>query len=376
MEKIVLITSSFPERETGAEAAGSFVFDFAKTLAEQVRVRVVAPGRTGSHEDDGHLEVRRFAVPRLPLSSLNPIKPVDWSAIVATLTRGQQAVDSLLRDQPADHLLALWALPCGYWARKAKKSYGTPYSVWALGSDIWAMRKFLLTRRVLVQVLKESDRRFADGQQLAANVEQLCGLPCQFLPSSRRLPPPVQKALRTAPPYRLAFLGRWHVNKGADILAESLSLLTPDKRSLIEEVRVAGGGPLEQAVRRGCERARSRGVPVTVLGYLDRGAACELLAWADYLLIPSRIESIPVVFSDAMQMGTPVVTTPVGDLPALIQMHQVGIAAKAVSAEAFCRALGEALSTPPSQYSANLANTARIFSVDETVNRFLAAIQH
>jgi glycosyltransferase involved in cell wall biosynthesis len=73
------------------------------------------------------------------------------------------------------------------------------------------------------------------------------------------------------------------------------------------------------------EELRALGHPVNVGGYLDTAEATELIAWSDYLMLPSRVESIPVIFSDAAQLGRPLVATPVGDLPRLFGQHEFGI---------------------------------------------------
>ena len=44
----------------------------------------------------------------------------------------------------------------------------------------------------------------------------------------------------------------------------------------------------------------------------------------DWLVIPSRIESIPLVFVDALHMGIPVVAAAVGDLDLLVTQYAVG----------------------------------------------------
>ncbi len=81
------------------------------------------------------------------------------------------------------------------------------------------------------------------------------------------------------------------------------------------------------------------GRPVRIGGYLDKNEAASLIGWADYLLLPSRIESIPVIFSDAMQLGTPVVATPVGDLASLHERFEFGVLAAAASEADFCSAI-------------------------------------
>ena len=68
MHHIALVTTSYPDGKPGTEAAGSFVADFAEELSRRVRVTVVAAGTEDEVSETGTLCMRRFAVPRLPLS--------------------------------------------------------------------------------------------------------------------------------------------------------------------------------------------------------------------------------------------------------------------------------------------------------------------
>ena len=164
---LLLITTSFPDNQPGSEAAGSFVADFAGALSEHVDVTIVTPGRQRmADEERGNITIRRFTVPRMPLSLLSPENPVQWVWIVETLRSGRQAIEQLVSEAKVDHILALWALPSGYWAKKAWKKYGITYSTWALGSDIWSLGKIPFVRGILSRVLKDSYRCFADGYLL------------------------------------------------------------------------------------------------------------------------------------------------------------------------------------------------------------------
>src|SRR5678815_4196302 len=70
---LILVTTSFPIRGDGSEAAGSFVADLVAVLARHIRVRVVAPGPYASREQwPNGVEVFRFAAPSRPLSTLKP----------------------------------------------------------------------------------------------------------------------------------------------------------------------------------------------------------------------------------------------------------------------------------------------------------------
>ncbi|MBK7918589.1 MAG: glycosyltransferase [Chloroflexi bacterium] len=316
MKHLMVVTTSFPDAafQSGQEAAGMFVYDFVVELARWMRVTAVVPtaNRQGSTEQLDNLTIHRFPVPSLPLSLLKPTNPTQWRSIAQTMRSGQQAVLAATQREPVDHIFALWALPSGYWAKVAGGKQGIPYSIWALGSDIWSLGKIPLVKNVLQGVLRHSQHRFADGYQLADDVKSLSGLDCAFLPSTRKLPVSSEKKLASAAPYKLAFLGRWHPHKGTDLLLESLKLLTDADWARIEAVQFCGGGPLEALVHEEGKRLQENGRPVTIRGYLNREEAAELLLWADYLLLPSRIESIPVIFSDAMQANCPVIAMPVG----------------------------------------------------------------
>lgn len=371
MAHIVLVTTSFPDGRPGTEAAGSFVLDFATQLSDRIRVTVVAPGSEMSSGTRFCPAVVRFPVPRLPLSSLRPSRLGDWRAIAEALRSGNRTLQRVVRQDRPDHVVALWALPSGYWAESIKKQYGIEYSVWALGSDIWSLGRVPLVKRTLRRVLRGAANRYADGYELATDVERLCGESCRFLPSSRRLPQGRRQPLRAAPPYKLAFLGRWHQNKGVDQLIGALQTLEEVDWMRIEEVRIAGGGPLQAEVEAGAKALARAGRPVSLGGYLDKSAAAELVGWADYLMLPSRIESIPVVFSDALQSGTPLIATPVGDLPRLYRQYGFGVLAREASIQGFATAVREGLNSSPASFAAALAQARGDFDLPTTALKLL-----
>ena len=371
MPGITLITTSYIDSTPGSEAAGSFVADFATELAGRIPVTVVAASREASVTRSGNLTVVRFRVPRTPLSLLNVRNPLDWLAIMKTLRAGKRAVRESLEAGKPDHVLALWALPSGWWAGREAVSRGIPYSVWALGSDIWSLGRVPLVRRVLGNVLRGATRRYADGLGLCTDVEQICGMPCTFLPSSRRLPPRRENAVAERPPFKLAFLGRWHPNKGTDLLMRTLQRLDDSDWSRIAELRIFGGGPLEREVQAVAQQLVADGRPITVGGYLDKDDAARLVASADYLLLPSRIESIPVIYSDAVQLGTPIISTPVGDLPRLHQKHETGIMADDVTSASFAAAIRAALEDDPGRFVPQLAAAREAFDLHRIVANFV-----
>jgi glycosyltransferase involved in cell wall biosynthesis len=375
MLHIALITTSYPEHTPGTEAAGSFVEDFARELSGHVRVTVVAASTMDSFATEGQLSVMRFAVPRLPLSLLNPLMPTHWKSIIESVRAGETALESLADKDRPDHILALWALPSGYWADRVARRHGLKYSVWALGSDIWTLGKVPLIRQILRKVLRRAERRYADGIQLSNDVENLSGLSCDFLPSTRLLPIDGLVKRSDGGHYKLAFLGRWHKNKGTDLLLDALGLLTDQDWDRISEVRIYGGGPMHDLVHQAVEALTQQRRPATVGGYLDKDAAAKLINWADYLLLPSRIESIPVIFSDAMQLHTPIIATPVGDLPRLFDKHKVGVLATKAAAREYADAIQRGLWQNVADFGEAIDLAAKDFDLATVVREFVAKLE-
>jgi len=369
-----MITTSYPDEVPGTEAAGSFVEDFAIELSKSTAVTVLAASREASVSNGNNLTVRRFAVPRLPLSLLKPYKPSDCPAVLATLRAGRKALRDLIDDERPDHVLALWTLPSGWWADVEARRRGVPFSTWALGSDIWSLGRIPLIRRKLAGVLRNARYRYADGLGLCADVERICGMPCTFLPSARRLEATRATSVGNQAPYKLAFLGRWHPNKGTDLLMHALQALEDEDWDRIEEVRIFGGGPLATEIQAAVNQLAAAQRPVAIGGYLDKDAAAALIGWADFLLLPSRIESIPVIFSDAMQLGTPVVATPVGDLPRLHARYEFGVLSRAAGIDSFADAIRQATRQDATGFAPGVQRACADFDLATIAAQFLADI--
>lgn len=374
MKHIALITTSYPDSVPGAEAAGSFVADFALELSRHMRVTVLAASLKDAQVTSGNLTECRFAVPKLPLSLLNPLNPTHWGQILSSLRSGQKAVDLLAQNDRPDHFLALWALPGGYWADRVERQHGIKFSVWALGSDVWGLGRIPVVRQVLKRVLTRAERRYADGLELANDVKKICGLDCTFLPSTRLLRPAEGSRKAPGARYNLAFLGRWHWNKGVDMLLDALDLLDDKDWQSISEVRIDGGGPLHERVHEGVDKLIAQGRPVSVGGYLDSAAAAKLIEWADYLLLPSRVDSIPVIFSDAVQLHTPIIAAPAGDLPRLHAKYNSGVMARDKTPAAYAEAIQSALDINPTAFDAGLNAAKPDFDLVEIVRRFVDEI--
>ena len=372
---VLVVSSSYPISNDGSGAAGTFVHDFALELRNFVKVTILAPSTDNSIEKIENLTVSRFKVPKLPLSHLNIQNPLHLFYSLLTIKSGLSSINNLVNHKDIDHILALWVLPCGLWAYLVNKKLGIPYSCWALGSDIWSYNNNCVTKKLLKILLGSSKINFADGIKLKKDVIAICKNKCSFLPSSRILPEPeIDKSKLKDNRLRLAFLGRWHHNKGIDILFDALEKIGNKDWDKIIEVRVAGGGPLENKVKKACNKLLSHKRPISLFSYLNKQEASNLFNWADYVLIPSRKESIPVIFSDALQSNTPVIATPAGDLSDLIYKYQVGIVSKYINSSSYSDAIKLALNTNPNLYKNYISIAYDNFNLHKSAEIFINSI--
>jgi len=327
-KKICIITSSFPSHKNDAIGAGVFVRDFALLLAEEnFDVHVLVPKTKSSTYDDERIHVHFFPwlSSEMGLSSYNPKNPVHLLKLISVVLSGLRFTTQFTKKNKIELCLAMWAVPAGLFAYVAKIFSKTPYSVWALGSDIWKIREYPFGRFILNKVLKNATNLYADGLQLAKDVEDISGIRCDFLASGRILPKDLKEsdyAHFDPSKINFMFLGRYHQNKGIDLLIEAITLLTKEEREK-SLFHIFGGGPLESKIKK-MVKDRHLESNTFVNSYLDGNKVFAYMSKSDYIVIPSRIESIPIVLSDAIKSDKPVILTNVGDMGKLASEYKIG----------------------------------------------------
>ena len=114
---------------------------------------------------------------------------------------------------------------------------------------------------------------------------------------------------------RLLFLGRDWERKGGDIALETVTQL--NQAGLPAHLTICGCVPPKQS-------HISEASEITIIPNLDKTKPDEvaqlnrLLLDADFLLLPTRADCTPLVFSEASAFGLPVVTTDVGGVSGVI----------------------------------------------------------
>ncbi len=368
--KVIIITSSYPlHPDDSAAAAGLFVRDFALEAARQGHgVRVLTQQRSGRVVEDPELSVTRYSWSGdKPLSSLKLADPRDWPAMASVTGNGYRALKQLVAQERPDLLVAMWAVPAGLMARQISATRGIPYLVWVLGSDIWRYGRVPLTRWVIRLILRGADRVFADGPALAEETEAIASRPCGFLPSSRNLPTGTPRPPELDPGLRnFLFIGRFHENKGADLLIEAIAGMEPEERRNLHFF-LFGKGPQENRLKRMINTFHLHDT-VSFMGYADRLRTASMLEHCHALVVPSRIESIPLILSDAARAGCPAVVTDVGDMGLLVRRHGNGIAVMA-NPESIRRGILRMAKKDRNDFAGGCAGLAGAFSLEVSVSK-------
>ncbi len=161
-------------------------------------------------------------------------------------------------------------------------------------------------------------------------------------PAPTRSPAETREALGVGPDAPLVVtVARLHPQKGLDVLLDAVSAL--GERVPGVRVAVVGQGPLDRELR---VRAADLGVAGVVVFAGATPNAADQLAAADVVAVPSRWESGPLVVAEALELGRPVVSTPVGFVPELIEDGVSGWLVPVGDARALAAALGDALAHP------------------------------
>jgi glycosyltransferase involved in cell wall biosynthesis len=139
----------------------------------------------------------------------------------------------------------------------------------------------------------------------------------------------------------LLFFGRLSGSKGVDTILEALSLLGPSApRTLI-----VGRGPAREQI---VSDIAARGLDhlVELRDWADHHTLGRLLEDASIALIPSREENFSLAVLSCLAVGTPLVTTPVGGTPEVVEDRVSGMLVEPGDARALARAIAELRANP------------------------------
>ena len=378
---ICILTSSFPSHP-GDVVQAPFLFDFIGGLRKRGhRAFVFTQEREGSPMDSFEgVRVQRFSWmgSKKALVHLNPLNPLDLLRIGSLLYRGRKAVHTFVKENAIDACLALWVLPSGYFANRIYRQTGIPYSVWALGSDIYRYGRNPFVFRVMKRIIRDATGVFADGFDLARRVEKRFKKKCFFLATTRTIPfpsPPLREDSEGSrgKTYRFLFVGRLEKVKGIDVLLQSMELLAEQK--LDASLAVVGRGRMEGWAANFINQRNLR-ERISLLGNVSDQALARVYASSDCVVIPSRSESIPLVFSEALEFDKEMVVTDVGDMGMLARQYGVARVVPPDDPLALMGVMREKIESSGREKPEDAENRRRelkrLFDIEGSVDRFLA----
>jgi glycosyltransferase involved in cell wall biosynthesis len=226
-------------------------------------------------------------------------------------------------------------------------------------------------RRAIVRAaFRNADLVLVLGPQWRHDVLRICSAAkIEILPNGVPLPSPsdIQLTGSDLEP-RIATLGRLGHRKGTFDLLRAFSRVA--KRHPSARLVCIGDGEIQESRT----LAEELGIEATVEfpGWLAADEAREQLCRATIFALPSYAEGLPMALLEAMSYGLPVVTTPVGGIPAVVSHGETGLLVGPGDVEGLASAISELLGN--SDARARLGQAARVlvsteYSLDAVLRR-------
>lgn len=368
--KIGIFTHNFPVSEKDRQNAGVFVFDLARSLNRFAEVVVLAPGSDETVKMVAGLKIYSFKF----IDKLGNLKVYNLSHLFKFgkfFISGNKALEKIIdENKDLDFVISMWAYPSGFFANRVFKTLGVPYAVYALGSDIYVYGKKPILKNLIKKYLLDAKFLVADSPDLAKEVEKISGKKTHFLPSASSIRLKTQKIKNKNPKIIFTFLGRLEKIKGIDIFMDALEDLDSAKL----KVNIIGDGSLFNNIK---EESKNRPWIKLWGNISDFYKIAAILKNSDWLIIPSRSDSIPLVFSEAMKLSLPVIASDLPDLMYLIKKYRVGLLFKKENKSDLSKVLKKALIKNPDylQFKKNTKEAAKIFNLGLTSAKLMDLIR-
>lgn len=347
--RLLIVTSQFPI--AGEPNRGRPVYQTIRELSRLATVRVISPVATyprwaqprsylfRASDDTQTVEgcdVQYVRYPALPAVT----RPLNgWSCA--------RALHAPLKAFAPDLVLSYWLYPDAYGAMLAARKAGLPLVAGARGSDLRVRDAVsrALTRPVVnaaqrLLVVSEDLGRVA-AENYGADPARIRTIPngCDaslFHPADRA-------ASRTrldiaADAEVVTYVGRLVVEKGLRELLDACRTLSAARPRL--RLVLVGEGPMREEIA--TRLAADPSLQVTLAGAQPPAEVARWMAASDLVTLPSYSEGHPNVLVEALACGRPVVATPVGGIPEVVDAES-GILVPARDTQALAAGLAQAL---------------------------------
>lgn len=347
--RLLIVTSQFPI--AGEPNRGRPVYQTIRELSRLVTVRVVSP--VASYP--------RWAQPRSYLFRASDdtqtvegcdVQYVRYPALPA-LTRPfngdlcARAIHAPLKAFAPDLVLSYWLYPDAYGAMLAARRAGLPMVAGARGSDLRV--RDAISRGLTRPVVRAARRLLVVSEDLGrvavenygADASRIRTIPngCDaslFHPADRAA---ARAQLDIATDIEVVtYVGRLVAEKGLRELLEACRTLSAARPRL--RLVLVGEGPMRDEIA--SRLASDPSLQVTLAGAQPPAEVARWMTASDLVTLPSYSEGHPNVLVEALACGRPVVATPVGGIPEVVDADS-GILVPARDAAALAAGLAQAL---------------------------------
>jgi teichuronic acid biosynthesis glycosyltransferase TuaC len=322
--RVLIVTSQFPI--AGEPNRGRPILQTVRALSRLADVRVLSPVATyprwatprsylfragdPTHTVDG-CDVRYLDYPALPAIS----RPFNGWLCARTL-------HAPLREFAPDVVLSYWLYPDAFGAMRAARRAGLPLVVGARGSDLRV--RDALSKRLTKPVLHAAQRILVVSEDLGRVAVRDYGADAGKIRAiangcdARIFHPQPQADARAAlgiePDAELVtYVGRLVPEKGLRELLDAALALAPQRPRL--RFALVGEGPMRAELD---ARLAGSGLVVHLPGAQGPAEVARWMAASDLVTLPSYSEGHPNVLVEALACGRPVVATPVGGIPEVV----------------------------------------------------------
>lgn len=350
--RILIVTSQFPI--AGEPNRGRPIHQTVRELSKLADVRVLSPvasyprwakprsylfrAADAAHTVPG-CDVRYIDYPALPMIS----RPFNGWLCARTL-------HAPLREFAPDVVLSYWLYPDAFGAMLAARRAGLPLVVGARGSDLRV--RDAISKRLTRPVLHAAQRILVVSEDLGrvaardydADPARVRAIPngCDatiFHPQSRA---DARAALGIDPDAELVvYVGRLVPEKGLRELLDAMATLAPQRPKL--QLALVGDGPMRAELD--ARIAADPALRVRLPGAQGPHEVARWMAASDLVTLPSYSEGHPNVLVEALACGRPVVATPVGGIPEVVDAD-CGLLVPARDPAALAGGLRDALDRP------------------------------
>ncbi len=279
------------------------------------------------------------------------------------------------------HVHALFAFPSTTAMLLARRA-GVPYVVSTIGQLCsWSLRQSPRRKRWMLALIERRNLAAAAALHVTTPAERqqtealALAAPCLEIPLGVALPPVLPLPPRDpGAPWRLLFLSRLHPKKQLEQLLEALALLRSAEPQLRWQLQIAGDG--EPAYGAALQRQAQRlglSDAVAWLGFVEGEAKWQLLAQADWFVLPSASENFGIAVIEALAAATPVLISPEVALAPAVAAAGVGLVCPSAPAP-LAQALAAALLNPDAERGRRArALVAEHYSWPVIAGRFIKA---